>query len=309
MQLYPAEMQHLDWNAVRDFLAVARTGSLNRAAATLSVNATTVGRRIGALEAALGVRLFQRAQTGLALTDDGRDLIARAEGIEAAAVAFTRRAERGGAVRGRVRLATAENLATVLLLPALPTLRARHPDLTVEIATDIRSANLHRREADLALRLVRPAQGNVTIKRVGSMAYGLYGAVSYLDRAGRGAADRGRFDTEAFIAWSESYADLPAAMWIERRLAGRPPAVVATSLRAHVVAARAGLGLAVLPCFVAEDEPELRRVPSEVDAMAQDLWLVLHADLAGSARVRAVADFVEETVAANARSLEGLGGP
>ncbi|MEM6958274.1 MAG: LysR family transcriptional regulator [Myxococcota bacterium] len=307
-------MQHsasLDWNTVRDFLAVARSGSLNRAAATLGVNATTVGRRIEALAASLGTRLFQRAQTGFALTDEGHDLIERAERIEAAAVDFERRAEASDHVRGRVRLATAENLANFLLIPALPTLRAEHPELTVEIATDIRSANLHRREADLALRLIRPIQGNVTIKRVGAMRYGLYGSAEYLAcRAERLGAidatpDRSRFEADDLIAWSEAYADLPAAQWVERTLEGRAPALVATSLYGQVIAAREGLGLAVLPCFVAATEPTLRRVPSEADAMAQELWLAVHTDLVVSARVRAVANFVERTVAASARALDG----
>ena len=307
-------MQHsapLDWNAVRDFLAVARTGSLNRAAATLGVNATTVGRRVEALEAGLGLRLFQRAQTGFTLTDEGRDLIERAERIEAAANAFERRADASDHVRGRVRLATAENLANFLLIPALPALRERHPELTVEIATDIRSANLHRREADLALRLVRPTQGNVTIKRVGTMRYGLYASSDYLarrderERATGTMGNRARFETDDLIAWSETYADLPAAQWIERTLEGRAPALVATSLYAQLIAAREGMGLVVLPCFLAAAEPELRRVPSEADAMAQGLWLTIHIDLAASARVRAVADFVEQTVIANADVLEG----
>ncbi|WP_299970241.1 LysR family transcriptional regulator [uncultured Roseobacter sp.] len=304
----------LDWNAVRDFLAVARSGSLNRAAATLGVNPTTVGRRIEALEATLGTRLFQRAQTGFALTDEGRDLIERAERIEAAAVAFERRADTGDHVQGRVRLATAENLANVVLIPALPDLRARHPDLTVEIATDIRTANLHRREADLALRVVRPTQGNVSIKRVGTMRYGLYGSADYIARRTERARNavrsdhRSRFEADDLIAWSETYADLPAAQWIERTLDGRPPALVATSLYAQVVAVRHGIGLAVLPCFMAASEPMLQHIPSQADMMAQELWLAVHTDLTASGRVRAVSDFVERTVKANADLLAGADG-
>lgn len=97
-----------------------------------------------------------------------------------AAVAFERWAGASDHVRGRVRLTTAENLANSLLIPVLPTLRIKHPELTVEIATDIRSANRHRREADLALRLVRPTQGGVLIKREGTMRYELYGSADYL---------------------------------------------------------------------------------------------------------------------------------
>lgn len=300
-------MQNLDLNAVRDFLAVARAGSLNRAAATLGVNASTVGRRIETLETVLGVRLFQRGQTGYVPTDEGRDLVERAERIEAAALAFERGAEAADRVQGRVRLATAETLATTLLIPALPTLRARHPDLTIEIVTDIRSTNLHRREADLALRMVRPVQGNVTVKRLATMRYGLYGSKDYLTRRrGRsGQMDAGRFDGDDLIAWAEGYGDLPAARWIERALEGRAPALAVTSLQGHLAAARSGLGLAALPCFLATAVPDLCRVSSGADAIAQEIWLVIHADLAASARVRAVADWAEAVVATNRGGLEG----
>ena len=304
---YTAKMQHADWNTVRDFLAVARTGSLNKAAVMLGVNATTVGRRVEALEATLGVRLFQRAQTGFVLTDEGRDLIDRAEQIEDAAISFEHRAEQTDSVSGRVRLATAENLANFILIPALGTLREKHPNLVVEMLTDIHSANIHRREADLALRLVRPTQGNVTIKRVGQMRCGLYASAAYLSRreARKDKQDIGRLDSDQFIAWSDAYHDLPSAKWIERTLQGRSPAAVLTSLYAHLAAAREGLGMAVLPCFLASSETCLRHVPSEADAITQNLWLVLHADLAASTRVRAVADFIEETVKSSARILEG----
>jgi len=300
-------MQHPDWNAVRNFLAVAREGSLNRAARTLGVNATTVGRRIEALEARLGVRLFQRSQTGYVLTDEGRDVVDRAERVEAAALAFERGVEASNVVRGRVRFATAENLANALLIPRLGRLRERHPDLTVEVVTDVRSVNLHRREADLALRMVRPTQGNVTVRRIGTMGYGLYGSEDYLAvrEDTRPSRDDARFDGDAFIAWSDAYVDLPAAQWVERVLEGRSPALVATSLHGQLVAARAGIGLAVLPCFLAATEPILRRVPSSADAIEQPLWLVIHADLAASARVRAVAEFVVRTIAGNAELLEG----
>ncbi|MEM8662931.1 MAG: LysR family transcriptional regulator, partial [Pseudomonadota bacterium] len=277
-----------------------------RAASTLGVNASTVGRRIEALEAALGVRLFQRAQTGYLLTDEGHDLVGRAETLEAAAVAFEREAEASEKVRGRVRLATAENLANFLLIPALPKLCKMFPELTVEIATDIRSVNLHRREADLALRMIRPTQGNVTIKRLGVMRYGLYASEDYLLRREKSSGDGGSFAIAdgPLIAWSEGYADLPAAQWIDRKLEGRAPALVATSLYAQLIAAREGIGLALLPSFLAASEPAVRHIPSDADAITQELWLVVHSDLTASARVRAVADFIEETVARHAHALD-----
>ncbi|MEL7369619.1 MAG: LysR family transcriptional regulator [Myxococcota bacterium] len=295
-------MQHVDWNTVRDFLAVARTGSLNRAAVTLGVNATTVGRRVEALEASLGKRLFQRAQTGFVLTDEGRNLIDRAEHLEDAALAFERRAEQGDDIGGRVRLATAENLATYILLPALNAFQRKHPNLVVEMLTNIHSVNLHKREADLALRLVRPAQGNVKRKRLGRMRYGLYASHEYLSQ--RNETKPARFDRDRFICWSDTYHNLPAAKWLAEALQGRDPAVVLTSLYAQVVAAREGVGIALLPRFLAASEPRLCHVPSEADALYQDLWLVIHSDLSASARVRAVADFIEQTIIANASKFE-----
>ncbi|MEM5502677.1 LysR family transcriptional regulator [Ahrensia kielensis] len=302
---YLANMQNMDWNLVRDFLAVARTGSLNRAAQKLGVNASTVGRRIETLEGTLGVHLFQRSQTGYVLTDEGEGLIARAEAFEEASIAFERRAEASGNVEGRVLLATTENLANFLIIPALPDFRAQHPKLRLEILTDIRAVNLNRREADLALRMVRPTQGNVSIRRLGTMHNGLYGSVDYVERrqAESKEKDTGRFDEDEFISWPEHYGDLPAAQWINRVLQGRAPALVTSSLYAQLAAARAGLGLAVLPCFMGDAEPVLRNVPSDADVIVQEFWLAIHTDLVNSARVRVVANFLTELVHQNSARL------
>lgn len=299
-------MHDLDWNAIRDFLAVARGGSLSAAGIELGVNASTVGRRIEALEKHLGLRLFSRARSGYLLTDDGRALIERAERFEEAAWSFARGADaKHGLLHGRVRLATAENLANFLLIPEMPSLHRDHPNLTTEIVTDIRSANLHRRDADLALRLVRPVSGNVSVRRLATQRYGLYGSIAYLEKREPRAA--GRFEEDRFIAWSERYADLSPARWVDETLEGRTPTLVLSSLYAQYVAARAGLGLAVLPCFLADGDADLRRLRCEVDAIEQDLWLVIHTDLAGSARVRAVADFVVDIVLRNRDRLAGTG--
>ena len=296
-------MHDLDWNAIRDFLAVARRGSLSAAATELGVNASTVGRRIEALETRLGLRLFSRAQSGYLLTDEGRALIERAERFEEAAWSFERGAQPAAGLHGRVRLATAENLANFLVLPELGPFHLEHPGLTIEVVTHIRSVNLHRRDADLSLRLVRPNSGNVTVRRLATQRHGLYGSGAYFART----VDRrpGSLEGDRLIAWSDDYADLPPARWVENALGDREPTLVLSSMYAHYAAARAGLGLAVLPCFLGDRDPDLRRVRCDVDDIVQDLWLVLHSDLASSDRVRAVADFVVEVVLRNADRLAG----
>lgn len=279
---------------LRAFLAVARAGTLSGAARQLGLGLATVSRRMDRLEAAVGQPLFLRAQSGYLLTEDGRALVERAEETEAAARAVTSGEAGPPELSGRVRLATAENLATALILPALPALRARHPRLSVDLVTDIRTLNLHRREADLALRMVRPERGNVSLQRLGTLGYGLYGAPGLTDG---GAAE--------IIGWDAPHADLPAARWAARRLQGRGPSLTTSSLATQLAACVAGLGLAVLPHLLARPRG---LVCLERDlGVDQPIWLAIQSDLARSRRVRAVADLCRATVQSHRDALEGNG--
>ncbi|WP_037586822.1 LysR family transcriptional regulator [Stenoxybacter acetivorans] len=275
------------WDDVRIFLAIARGSTLSGAAITLEMGVATVSRRLDRLETALGVPLFSRHQSGYRLTDDGEALLEQAEALEHAGHAFGEAAQQQGRVAGCVRLATAENLANPLIVPSLPKLFAAHPDLRVEIVSGVQTVNLHRRDADLAVRMVKPEAGNVTIKHLGTLGFGLYGARSYID-ARIAESDATTFDGDAFIGWTESYSHLPAAKWIARMLRGRPCRVEANTLSVQMAAATAGLGLAVLPHFLAQ-QAKLICLLSEF-GVDQPIWLVIHSDLVHSRRVRAVAD-------------------
>ena len=240
----------MQWDDARVFLAIARTGTLSGAAAHLGTGLATVSRRIERLEHGLGVPLFSRHQNGYRLTDDGEALIGRAEALESAGNAFSVKADGRVSVVGRVRLATAENLANPLIIPALPKLLDRHPGLEVEVITDVHTVNLHRRDADLAVRLVKPDRGNVTVRRLGTLGFGLYGSAGYI-QSRHTDADMAGFDNDRLIGWAETQSHLPAAQWIERMMRGRPCALTTTSLSSQISASLAGLGLAVLPHFVA----------------------------------------------------------
>lgn len=290
------------WDDTRTFLAVARHGTLSGAALELNLGIATLSRRIERLEAALELPLFVRQQSGYQLTEEGADLVEKAEALEAAAVAFSSGASVQAQMTGTVRLATAENLATGLILPALPEFRAQYPELSVEIVTDISTANLHRRDADLAVRMVKPERGNVTLRRLGTLGYGLYSSPGYAAQR-EANPDLGGYDTDAFITWSEVQSHLPAAQWIERILRGRQPALATTSLAAQVAAAKAGLGLAVLPHFVALDAG-LVCVTSDI-GIDQPIYIVIQSDLARSRRTRAVADFLVDLVSRNRTRLSG----
>jgi len=257
------------------------------AAIALEMGIATVSRKLERLEKALTVPLFSRHQNGYRLTDDGQALMERAEALEHAGYAFAESAQNQGRIAGNVRLATAENLANPLIIPSLGNLFSRHPDLNIEIVSDVQTVNLHRRDADLAVRMVKPEAGNVTIKRLGTLGFGLYGSRIYLDTRHVGI-DAAIFDNDAFIGWTESNAHLPAAKWITRILRDRPCKVETNTLSAQLAAATSGLGLAVLPHYLARLADLVCLLPEM--GVDQPIWLVIHSDLAHSRRVRTVAD-------------------
>ena len=293
----------VDWNDLKYFLEVARGGSLTRAADVLRVSQSTVGRRIAELESRLATRLFARHQTGYFLTDEGRELLGRAQAAEDNMLAFERGASGlAPAVSGIVRLATTENLATDLVIPALPRFVARHPQLRLEIVTTTATVELGRRDADLALRVVRPSQGNLKMRRLGEMTHGVYGHRDYLAR--HPARDGDPLAGRAVVTWDEAHAHLPATRWLAQRAPDAHIVLTASTLRAQIAAVRAGLGLAVLPDFLATD-PDFVRVLAPDEVFSDGVWLVMHADLAASNRVRAVADFLAEAVAQASGRLAG----
>lgn len=281
----------MDWNDLRFFLAVGRTNSLTKTAATLKVSQSTVSRRIGALESSLRTSLFLHHQTGYFLTDAGQALLSYAEEVESRVGALEHAfAGRDGDAAGTVRLATAETLANHLIIPALPQLQADYPAIRLELITGVNTVSVVRNDADIALRLVRPEQNTLKIRKAGVMASAVYAAESYL-RAHPAPPDaplRGR----RFITWDSSFSHLPAARWFDEQVADKTSMLATTSLVTQLSAVHAGLGLAVLPCFIAAQQPGLVEVLPPGQVLSEDLWLVTHADLIASARIKAVAEFL-----------------
>lgn len=258
------------WDDARIFLAIARAGTLSGAADKMNMGIATVSRRLDRLEQALNVPLFSRHQSGYRLTDDGEALLARAEALEYAGLAFGEAAQLQGHVAGVVRLATSDNGHA--FYSALPERALDHyPELRVEVLSGVQPVNLHRRDADLAIRMVKPEAGHLTLKRLGTVGFGVYGAADCL-----AGADGLSLSEADFVGWPETHQHLPAAQWITRTLRGRPCKVEANTLVAQVSAVSAGLGLGVLPHFMARASG-LQCLQPEIGA-DQTLWLVMHSD-------------------------------
>lgn len=277
----------LQWDDARVYLAVARTGSLSAAAQELQLGIATVSRRLARLEQALGVTLFSRHQTGYCLTDDGQLLLPKAEAIELAAQGLHAQADALGAVSGCVRLATAENLASPLIVPSLPALLQRYPELKIELISAVDTVNLHRRDADIAIRLHRPQAGNLTIRRLGVVGFGLYASTAYW-QSRENVRHPDNLQQDRFIVWSKEYSHLPAAKWLKQKASIARVQLELNTLTAQIAACIAGLGLAVLPHYLAQ--PAGLLCVQATLGVDQEIWLAMHTDLAYSNRVRVVAD-------------------
>ncbi|HUA78345.1 MAG TPA: LysR family transcriptional regulator [Acetobacteraceae bacterium] len=287
-----------NWEDIRHFLAVAQSGTLSGAARSLKVDHATVSRRLAALEAALDVRLVDRLPRACRLTAIGRQVLARAMEMEAGAHGLARLAKAAHApLVGRVALSAPPVLVAHLLAAQLARFRAEYPNIRLSLSAQGRQVSLSRREADVALRLVRPAEAGSVARRIGTMPFGLYAHRSYAHLA---VPERWQF-----IAFDQRFAHMPQQSWLLGIAAGRPVACELNHIGEHLIAARAGAGVAGLPCFLGERDRDLIRIRDEVPPFARDIWLAVHRDLRKTPAVRAVMDFVISVV----RSPEMAPGP
>lgn len=284
----------LDWDDLRVFLELTRVGSLSAAARSLRLSHATVGRRLAALEASLGRSLMERRPDGYVLTEEGEGVRALAEAMDERAQAIRRREGDAAGLSGTVRLTMTQALADIFLIPRLGPLRAAHPALDLEIIVDNRTLSLARREADLAIRLARPQRGDLVGRRLATLGYGLYAAP--------GAPD-------TLIAYDESMAELPEALWLDRHGGGRRVAFRSNSVQGQLAAAVAGFGIAFLPCMLADGAPGLLRLPlpgpPPCSPLTREVWLLVHRDRRDVPRVRTVIEHLVTVFTAERERLEG----
>src|ERR1700757_2147527 len=261
----------MDWDDVRVFLAVARHGSLRAAGRALGLSQPTIARRLAAFEATFGgPSLFDRLPEGLRLNAAGEELIPAAESIEGAA-GFLSRCLSG------------------------PTKTALPSGITLELVDELRqTANLVRRQADMALRHEPPEGGDFYISKAGTFGCAVYRR--------RGA------EAGAWVTYTEEQAHYAPARWVQRQVekTGKPVALRASSMLMHLEAIRAGTGRGVLPCYVGDGHPLLERLTSPIPEIAAEYWIIVHRDLRRAACVRAVIDWVKALFAEQRDVLAGV---
>jgi molybdate transport repressor ModE-like protein len=274
----------LDWEDVRIFIALARHGSLSAAARALSVNHATVSRRISSLERALGQKLVERRPDGYALTLAGHRALAAANDMETAAATLSR-GDADGGPRGLIRVNATPGLAQSFLVARLAGLATRHPGLDVEVATDIRAVSLERREADVALRIGHPQDGDVIARRLVLLGFGFYASPEWLPRIGDGAAP-------VFVGFDEANAHLPEAVWLARHFARARMAFRTSNQFAQAAAAKTGAGIVLLPHFIGRANEGLSPCFLGQTPPPRELWLVTRRQDSKDLSIRTVVDFL-----------------
>jgi DNA-binding transcriptional LysR family regulator len=274
------------WEDIRVFLALGRHGSLSAAARALAVNHATIARRVGSLEATLGEKLVERRPDGYVLTAAGTRALTAAREMETAVAALSRRGS-DGSPRGLVRVNAPPALAQGFIIDKLAELPRRHPGLDIDLASDVRAVSLERHVTDIAIRLGRPADGDVIAKPPGSMAYGFYGTPEVCQRIEAG-------EQPVLIGFDEMNAYVPEAMWMARQYAGARVAFRANNQVAQATAARSGVGLALLPHYIGRRETALRPCRLDMVPPTREMWLLTRPQDRKNLPVRTVVDYLAE---------------
>jgi DNA-binding transcriptional LysR family regulator len=290
-----------DWDDLRVFLTLAREGNLTAAARRLDVSHPTVARRIRALEARLGARLFDRLPDRFLQTPAGEELLADAQEMERAAESIHRRsAGLTDTARGTVRLSAGEAM-TGLLASRMPRLKRDLRHVEFELVASHMLANLSRREADLLIREQVPDLASIVARKLGRVAYAVYAAPALAPPDWRPEALR----QLPWAGFDDDHAYMPGQRWVVDLLGGARPATRVNNWLVLHQLARAGAGLAVLPCYLGDPDPEVLRIGPVLEEVAADHWLLVHRDLRALPRVRAAIDALIALFQEERRLIEG----
>jgi len=294
-----------DWNDLRFFLELARRGKLSAAALRLGVDHTTVARRIAALEDKLGIALFDRTNRLYSLSEHGRRLLRYAEKMEANSLALMDEVAPvvTGPV-GTVRLATPEAIGSQFIARHCTSFHARNPSIALELVAETRQMSLSKREADAAITLAKPAHGRMVSDKLGDYRLRLYASPVYLQNHPP-IVRLGDLQNHHFIWYVDDLLPVPELRILDKAISHPNVIFRTTSVTGQANAAEAGLGIALLPCFVADSMRGLTTVlPREISIM-RELWLTVHQDLQPLAHMQRVCEFLQTLVTSERPTLVG----
>ena len=282
----------MNWDDLKLLLEVSRHAKLSDAAARTGLDATTVSRRLRRLEADLGLALFERTRRGHFLTAAGEEIAAKAEAVEQSALEISAQAESGGAeASGRVRLGVTEGLGNALIAPALKGFQERYPAISLDLIAMSGFASVPKREADMAVMLARPTSGRLKVRKLSDYALHLFAHPDYLAEHGTPQSPK-QLSTHTLIGYVEDLIYSPQLRYHAEIAPDLTLQYCSPSIIAQLQMARSGLGIAVLPNFMAARDERLVPVLRDSVRVVRSFWLTTHEDLAPLARIRALSVFL-----------------
>jgi len=283
----------MDWDDLRVVLAIGQAGSLSGAARSLGQNHSTVFRRINAIEKKFGVRFFDRLPQGYVMTDAGEMAVVAAERINGEVNDLSRELiGKDLRLQGSIRVTAPEGISLKILQPAINEFCKQHPEIQIDLVVTGNALQLSRREADLAIRVTNKPPDTSIGKRVSQFRFGLYASKAYLNKC-----DFERPQTFDWLLMDDSRNWFTQSHWKILRHPAANTVVSSDSITIIMMAAKAGLGIAPLPCFLGDDEQDLVRINTGISNetnLPLELWLLMHSDLRNTARVRALMTFLYE---------------
>ncbi|MYM33160.1 LysR family transcriptional regulator [Duganella sp. FT94W] len=292
-----------DWNDIPLILALARSGSMSATGRQLGVDASTISRRIAAAEKALKLRLFIRDNTGYRLTDAGQVFVEHGEAVYGNVQSMLQASsQEADATAGPVNLTSIDFLFDYWLLEHVPALHAQHPHLQLTLQAENQNLSFTRREADFALRLGKPSDdAALVMRKLGDLGFAVYGHEKFA------GTPRACWGTQPWIAYDDALAGTGEMQWLAAMQPSPRKVLKVNSLSTMVRAARAGVGMALLPCLLGRQEG-LHRIGATVEVQ-RDIWLLSHRDAGGIARFKTVSAWLSQAYAANEQLLCGAASP
>lgn len=287
----------MNWDDLRFAATLGREGTLAATARHLGVDQTTVARRIRALEEELGVVLFERNEGHWQPTSVGLRVLERSSRIEEDVAGVQRLAEASsGQVSGVVRITAVGSIIGEWLLPRLPDLYARHPELCLELIASNDNLNVSRREADIAIRLARPSRGQFLMRKLADVGFAVYGAA------------RGDLNVRSgdWVAYNEDLAHTPEMRRLQAIMGDGCVRLRSNSPRCLALAVGEGIAHGMLPCFLADPDSRLVRLSGQQPVLQRELWMLVHPDARAQPRVAAMADWLVARFTEEADRLAGI---
>ncbi|MDR3472190.1 MAG: LysR family transcriptional regulator [Devosia sp.] len=289
-------MHDFDWSDLRAFLAVVRTGRLTVAAQRLQVDHSTLSRQIGRLEAVLKARLFDRRPSGYVLTNAGEWLVKQAEIIESVTIGIqSHLADRVLGLAGSVRVGAPEGFSSYFLAPRIGRFSSLHPELEIELIANPRVVSLSKREAEIAVTNFCPKEGRLYASKMTDYELGLYASRQYLAQHPPPLC-REDLRAHTIIGYIPDILPTFAHAYLSEVGQALNPRIRISNILTQLSATLGGVGICVIPCFMASREPDLVRLLADEVRIFREFWLVIHSDLRDIARVRTTADFITQAV-------------